>query len=83
MVILIEFEHMLEIAEVIVLGALSGRRRAARTSGPISPSGTTRPWLKHTIMTWTDKGPKIILPSDQDRQYKIEARIVPQENEHA
>jgi succinate dehydrogenase / fumarate reductase flavoprotein subunit len=59
MVVLVEFEHMLEIAEVILLGAL--RREETRGSHFRTdfPKRNDADWLKHTIITRSDKGPVI------------------------
>jgi succinate dehydrogenase / fumarate reductase flavoprotein subunit len=59
MVVLVEFEHMLEIAEVILLGAL--RREETRGSHFRTdfPKRDDVDWLKHTIITRSGQGPVI------------------------
>jgi succinate dehydrogenase / fumarate reductase flavoprotein subunit len=59
MVVLIEFEHMMEISEVILLGAL--RRTETRGSHYRTdfPRRDDAAFLKHTIVTPSGKGPAI------------------------
>jgi succinate dehydrogenase / fumarate reductase flavoprotein subunit len=59
MVVLIEFEHMMEIAEVILLGAL--RRTETRGSHYRTdfPKRDDAAFLKHTIVSPAEKGPAI------------------------
>jgi succinate dehydrogenase / fumarate reductase flavoprotein subunit len=59
MVVLIEFEHMMEIAEVILLGAL--RRTETRGSHYRTdfPKRDDVAFLKHTIVSPAEKGPAI------------------------
>jgi succinate dehydrogenase / fumarate reductase flavoprotein subunit len=59
MVVLTEFEHMLEIAEVILVSAL--RREETRGSHYRTdfPKRDDAAWLKHTIITRSDRGPAI------------------------
>jgi len=65
---------MLDIAEVIVLGALNRtetRGSHYRTDFPVRNDDE---WLKHTLMTWTDKGPKISYRPIKIDKYKLEER---------
>jgi succinate dehydrogenase/fumarate reductase flavoprotein subunit len=74
LITLIEFDYMLDIAEVIVLGALTRtetRGSHYRTDYPVRNDDD---WLKHTLMTWTDKGPKISYRPIKIDKYKLEAR---------
>jgi succinate dehydrogenase/fumarate reductase flavoprotein subunit len=59
MVVLIEFEHMMEISEVILLGAL--RRTETRGSHYRTdfPRRDDAAFLKHTIVSPSGKGPAI------------------------
>ncbi len=59
LVVMTEFESMLDIAEVIVLGAL--RREETRGSHFRTdyPERNDESWLKHTLARWTAKGPEI------------------------
>ena len=59
MVVLIEFEHMMEIAEVILLGAL--RRTETRGSHYRTdfPKRDDVAFLKHTIVSPAEKGPAV------------------------
>jgi len=55
----IEFEYMLDVAEAILLGALQRdetRGSHYRTDFPVRDDVG---WLKHTLMTYTEKGPLI------------------------
>jgi succinate dehydrogenase / fumarate reductase flavoprotein subunit len=59
LVVMVEFESMLDIAEVIVLGGLlreETRGSHYRTDCPIRNDDL---WLKHTLARWTEKGPEI------------------------
>ncbi len=58
LVVMVEFESMLDIAEVIVQGALlreETRGSHYRTDCPIRNDDL---WLKHTLVRWTEKGPE-------------------------
>jgi succinate dehydrogenase / fumarate reductase flavoprotein subunit len=59
MVVLTEFEHMLEIAEVILLSALSREETRGSHYRTDFPKRDDASWLKHTIITRSDKGPLI------------------------
>ena len=74
LITLIEFDYMLDIAEVIVLGALTRtetRGSHYRTDYPVRNDDE---WLKHTLMTWTEKGPKVSYRPIVIGKYKLEAR---------
>ncbi len=74
MVVLVEFEHMMEVAEVILLGAL--RREETRGSHYRTdfPKRDDASWLKHTIVTRSDKGPAITYRDLQAGRYAPEER---------
>jgi succinate dehydrogenase / fumarate reductase flavoprotein subunit len=59
MVVLTEFEHMLEIAEVILLSALGREETRGSHFRTDFPKRDDASWLKHTIITRSDKGPVI------------------------
>ncbi|MFQ6082291.1 MAG: FAD-dependent oxidoreductase [Candidatus Aminicenantia bacterium] len=55
----IEFEAMLDLAEVITLGALNREETRGSHFRTDFPERNDQDWLKHTLVTYTDKGPKI------------------------
>jgi succinate dehydrogenase / fumarate reductase flavoprotein subunit len=59
MVVLTEFEHMLEIAEVILLSALNREETRGSHFRTDFPKRDDAAWLKHTIITRSEKGPVI------------------------
>jgi succinate dehydrogenase / fumarate reductase flavoprotein subunit len=59
MVVLVEFEHMLEIAEVILLGALEREETRGSHFRTDFPKRDDAAWLKHTIVTRSEKGPEM------------------------
>ena len=74
LVTLIEFDHMLDVAEVILKGALlreETRGSHFRTDHPKRDDAT---WLKHTIMTWTEKGPEVSYRTLNVDKYKPQER---------
>ena len=59
MLVHIEFEYMLDVAEAILLGALKREETRGshyRTDFPVRDDES---WLKHTIQTWTEQGPRL------------------------
>jgi succinate dehydrogenase / fumarate reductase flavoprotein subunit len=74
MVVLIEFEHMMEIAEVILLGAL--RRTETRGSHYRTdfPKRDDVAFLKHTIVSPAEKGPAIGYRNVQIGRYAPQER---------
>jgi len=58
LVTLIEFDHMLDVAEVILKGALLREETRGSHFRTDHPKRNDETWLKHTIMTYTDKGRK-------------------------
>ena len=76
MVVLVEFEHMLEIAEVILLGALKREETRGSHFRTDFPKRDDAAWLKHTIVTRSEKGPEMTyrdvqvgLYAPQERKY--------------
>ena len=76
MVVLVEFEHMLDVAEIILLGALERRETRGSHFRADFPKRDDAAWLKHTIVTRTDKGPRI-----EYRDVRI-GRYAPQERSY-
>ena len=70
----VEFEYMLDVAEAILLGAL--RREETRGSHYRTdfPVRDDQSWLKHTIQTWTEVGPRIVYEDVDATKYKPEER---------
>jgi succinate dehydrogenase / fumarate reductase flavoprotein subunit len=70
----IEFEYMLDVAESILLGALQREETRGSHYRTDFPVRDDTGWLKHTIMTWTAKGPLITHEPVDDTKYKPEER---------
>ncbi|MCP2605909.1 FAD-binding protein, partial [Candidatus Aminicenantes bacterium AC-335-O07] len=56
---IIEFELMLDLAEIITLGALNRTETRGSHYRRDFKERNDKEWLKHTIVIYTDKGPKI------------------------
>ncbi len=56
---IIEFEMMLDLAEVITLGALNRTETRGSHYRTDFKERNDKEWLKHTLVTYTEKGPKI------------------------
>ncbi len=54
-----EFDSMLDIAEVITLGALNRQETRGSHFRTDFPKRNDQDWLKHTLMTWNDGQPEI------------------------
>jgi succinate dehydrogenase / fumarate reductase flavoprotein subunit len=70
----IEFEFMLDVAEAILLGGLrreETRGSHYRTDFPVRDDHI---WLKHTIQTWSEAGPRIDYEDVDATKYKPEER---------
>jgi succinate dehydrogenase / fumarate reductase flavoprotein subunit len=74
MVVLVEFEHMMEVAEVILLGALKREETRGSHFRTDFPKRDDASWLKHTIITRSDKGPVITYRDLQVGRYAPEER---------
>jgi succinate dehydrogenase / fumarate reductase, flavoprotein subunit len=74
MVVLIEFEHMMEIAEVILLGALERTETRGSHFRTDFPKRDDAAFLKHTIFTRSDKGPVITYRDVQIGRYAPQER---------
>jgi len=75
MVVLVEFEHMLEIAEVILLGALNREETRGSHFRTDFPKRNDSSWLKHTIITRSDQGPGISYRDVQIGRYAPQERV--------
>lgn len=74
MVVLVEFEHMLEVAEVILLGALKREETRGSHFRKDFPKRDDTSWLKHTIATWTERGPDVSYRDVQIGRYAPQER---------
>jgi len=75
MVVLVEFEHMLEIAEVILLGALKREETRGSHFRTDFPKRDDAAWLKHTIITRSEKGPAITYRDLKPGRYAPQERV--------
>jgi succinate dehydrogenase / fumarate reductase flavoprotein subunit len=74
MVVLVEFEHMLEIAEIILLGALKREETRGSHFRTDFSKRDDASWLKHTITTRSDKGPVFTYRDVQIGRYAPQER---------
>jgi len=74
LVTLIEFDHMLDVAEVIVKGALLRQETRGSHFRTDFNKRNDETWLKHTLMTWTEKGPEVTYRSLNVDKYKPQER---------
>ncbi|MCJ7484810.1 MAG: FAD-binding protein, partial [Candidatus Aminicenantes bacterium] len=74
MVVLVEFEHMVEVAEVILLGALKREETRGSHFRRDFPKRDDASWLKHSIFTRSDKGPEITYRDVQIGRYAPQER---------
>ncbi len=71
---ILEFDHMLDLAEVITLGALNRREtRGSHFRADFKKRDDTE-WLKHTLISWEEAGPKIEYKKASITKYKPEER---------
>ena len=56
---IIEFDSMLDLAEVITVGALNRKETRGSHFRKDFPKRNDRDWLKHTLITWRDGKPEI------------------------
>jgi succinate dehydrogenase / fumarate reductase flavoprotein subunit len=70
----IEFEYMLDVAEAILLGALKREETRGSHYRTDFPVRNDDHWLKHTLLTWTEKGPRIDYEDVDVKKYKPEER---------
>jgi len=70
----LEFEYMLDVAEAILVGALKREETRGshyRTDFPVRDDVS---WLKHTLVTWTERGPGVEYEDVDVAKYKPEER---------
>lgn len=70
----LEFEYMLDVAEAILVGALKREETRGshyRTDFPVRDDAS---WLKHTLVTCTEKGPRVEYEDVEVTKYKPEER---------
>jgi succinate dehydrogenase / fumarate reductase flavoprotein subunit len=70
----IEFECMLDVAEAILLGALKREETRGSHYRTDFPARNDQDWLKHTLLTWTEKGPRLDYEPLAPGKYKPEER---------
>ena len=70
----IEFECMLDVAEAILLGALKREETRGSHFRRDFPARNDKDWLKHTLLTWTEKGPRLDYEPLAPGKYKPEER---------
>jgi len=59
LVVLTEFDYMLDVAETIIVAALAREETRGSHYRRDFPVRDDNNWLKHTLLTWTEKGPEI------------------------
>jgi succinate dehydrogenase / fumarate reductase flavoprotein subunit len=74
MVVFVEFEHMLEVAETILLGALKREETRGSHFRRDHPKRDDSSWLKHTIVTRTGAGPRVAYRDVQIGRYAPQER---------
>jgi len=74
LVTLIEFDYMLDVAEAIVLGALKRQETRGSHFRTDYPKRDDAGWLKHTLLTWTEKGPTVAYEEVHIDKYKPQER---------
>jgi succinate dehydrogenase / fumarate reductase flavoprotein subunit len=65
-----EFDSMLDIAEVIVLGALKREETRGSHYRLDFQKRDDTSWLKHTLVNWSEKGPKVSYKDVKIGKYK-------------
>jgi succinate dehydrogenase / fumarate reductase flavoprotein subunit len=70
----IEFEYMLDVAEAILLGAWKREETRGSHYRTDFPVRNDDHWLKHTLLTWTEKGARIDYEAVEIKKYKLEER---------
>ena len=74
MLVHIEFEYMLDVAEAILLSALKRTETRGSHFRTDHPKRDDANWLKHTILTRTDQGPRLDYRDVDVTKYKPEER---------
>ncbi len=71
---IVEFEAMLDLAEVIVLGALNRRETRGSHFRTDFPERNDRDWLKHTLISWKEGKARVSHKEVKVGKYKPELR---------
>jgi len=74
LLVLVEFGYMLDVAEVIVQGALLREETRGSHYRRDFPIRLDAQWLKHTIVAWTEKGPEMSYRPVKTDKYKPQER---------
>jgi len=74
LVTLVEFDSMLDISQVIILGALNREETRGSHYRTDFPERNDKEWLKHTLMSWDGGNPGIAYRDVQIGKYKPEER---------
>ena len=74
LVTLVEFDSMLDISEVIILGALNREETRGSHYRTDFPERNDKEWLKHTLMSWDGGNPGIAYRDVQIGKYKPKER---------
>jgi len=75
MVNMLEFEYMLDLCEVIALGALARRETRGSHYRLDYPERNDQEWLKHTLVTWKDGRPRLSYKPVVITRYSPVARL--------
>jgi succinate dehydrogenase / fumarate reductase flavoprotein subunit len=71
---ILEFDHMLDLAEVITLGALNRKETRGSHFRTDFKKRDDAGWLKHTLISWEEEGPKIEYKEASITKYEPEER---------
>jgi succinate dehydrogenase / fumarate reductase flavoprotein subunit len=71
---MLELKGNLDIAEVVLAGALARKESRGSHSRRDFPQRDDVSWLKHTLATYTPEGPKLSYKDAQITKYKPEER---------
>jgi len=71
---LLEFDSMLDLAEVITLGALNREETRGSHYRLDFKERNDKDWLKHTLVTWKEGKPQISYAGVNISKYEPEAR---------
>jgi succinate dehydrogenase / fumarate reductase flavoprotein subunit len=72
---ILEFEYMLDLAEVITLGALNREETRGSHYRLDFPERDDKSWLKHTIVTFKEGKPQISYKDVKLGKHKPQARL--------
>jgi succinate dehydrogenase / fumarate reductase flavoprotein subunit len=71
---MIEFDHMMDVAEVILSGALQRDETRGSHFRTDFPKRDDERWLKHTLACWTERGPEFTARTVNVDKYKPQER---------